>query len=149
MKKDQKAARRELAKKFQGNLAKVETTIGGLKEAKEIEVDLVQIDSNLQFIGILHKDDALTLDSEVARLTEWRADLEGANEEFERIATRLRDELKLSPISLDIVGSFLGNESVENAAANISVRDFSGSNFGTPVVTELAAEKATEASLLQ
>lgn len=39
----------------------------------------------------------MTLDSEVVKLTEWRVDLEGADEEFERVAAELRNELKLSP----------------------------------------------------
>lgn len=133
---------RELAEKFQGRLAKVEKNIEAPKQAKERELDLAQIDNNLQFIGILQKDDAPTLDSEVAKLTKRRADLEGANEEFERISTGLRDEFKLSPISL------LGNKPIENAAANVSVGDFSSSNIaGTHVGSELNAEKAAKPNL--
>lgn len=107
-----------------------------LKQAKERELDLAQIDSNLQFISILQKDDASTLDSEVAMLTEWRSGLEGANEEFERIATGLRNKLKLSLISSNSVGSLLGNESMETAAANVGMAYFSGSNTGTPGIAD-------------
>lgn len=147
VKKAQKAAKWDLTEKFQGRLAKAEKKIEALKKAKERELDLAQIDSNLQLIAILQKDNAPTLESEVAKLSEWRVDMEGADDEFEGIAIGLRDCLRLSPVSSDSMGSLLGNESLENVAATVSVEDFSGSNAGTPVVAMLAAEKAAEANL--
>lgn len=77
------------------------------------------------------------LDSEVERLNEWRAELEGADDEFERIDIGLKDKLKLSPISSDYVDSLFGNGPVESVAANVGVQTFSGSNAGTHVVDDL------------
>lgn len=85
VKKAQKVARREMAEKYQERLAKIEKSLYELKEIKEKELDLAPGDSNLQLLDILKQEDAPTLDAEVAKLTEWRARLSGAHEEFERI----------------------------------------------------------------
>lgn len=61
VKKVQKATRREMADKFQERLAKVEKNIEGLKQAKEKELVLAQVDGNLQLLGILQKENALKL----------------------------------------------------------------------------------------
>lgn len=42
-----------------------------------------------------------------------------------RIATDLRDELKVSPISDNLVNDLINNKPVESAVANVGVGDFS------------------------
>lgn len=96
VKKAQKMARREMAKKFQGRLAKIEKSLEELKEIREKELDLVEVNSNLKRLDILKKDDAPILDAEVAKLIEWRAGLAGVHEEFEKIEQEVKNELKMS-----------------------------------------------------
>lgn len=142
VKRDEKAARRETAAKFQERIARAEEKIKALKgDAITDMVDLAQIDDNLQLIRILKGDDPLTLDAELERLTEWRTQLENADEEFERIATELRDELKGSPILSDSVIDLIDNKTIEVVAANVGVCDFSGSNRDTSSLADMASEK--------
>lgn len=147
VKKARKAAKREMAEKFQEWLAKVERNLEKLKEIKEKELDLAQVDNNLQLLDILKKDRASTLDSEVAKLTGWRAELAGAYEEFERTESELNSELKLSPISSDSVDLVLPTEPIENDATFIGVKDFDGSNESTPVADSLAADQIADSNL--
>lgn len=110
-----------------------------VKKARKL--DLAQVDGNLQILGIIQKENAPTLDSEVEKLTGWRAELVGADGEFEKIESELKNELKLSPVSPDSMDSLLGAEPTENVAANVGITDFSSSNADTPGVADLAAER--------
>ncbi|XP_024016871.1 uncharacterized protein At3g60930, chloroplastic-like [Eutrema salsugineum] len=136
-----KSARRDLTEKMRGRLSTAEKNLKDLADAKENELDLAQIDGNLQLIELLKKDEASTLDSEPETLKQWRANLVGADEGFDRIATCLRGELTLSPVSEDSVGFNLGNESVEAVAKLVGVSEPTGSNIGTPRVAELVEER--------
>lgn len=122
----------------------IEKSFTELKEVKEKELDLAQVDSSLQLLEILQKEYAPTLDVEVTRLLGWRINLADAHEEFGRIEAELKKDLTLSPVSSDSVGSLLGTELTENVAAKSGVTEFSGSNVGTPGVADLAKEKASE-----
>ncbi|XP_024010677.1 uncharacterized protein At3g60930, chloroplastic-like [Eutrema salsugineum] len=123
-----KSARRDLTEKVRGRFSSAEKSLKDLADTKESELDLVQIDGNLQLIELLKKDDAPTLDAEAEKLKQWRADLVGADEGFERISTCLRGELNLSPVSEDSVDANLGNKSVETAAQLVGSDGFQHRN---------------------
>ncbi|XP_024010265.1 uncharacterized protein At3g60930, chloroplastic-like [Eutrema salsugineum] len=93
-----KEAWREAAAKFQERFSKIEKKMEELEKAKRDENDLGQIRSNLVLISDLRKPDA-TLDAEEEKLKTWEAEVIGAEERFERIATDRRGELVVSPVS--------------------------------------------------
>ncbi|XP_024013096.1 uncharacterized protein At3g60930, chloroplastic-like [Eutrema salsugineum] len=145
VKRPKKEARRELTAKFQERLAKVEEGLAKLEKAKNDENDLGQIKGNLAMISILKKPDAPTLDDEEAQLKSWESEY-ADDDAYERIASEIRGELVFSPVSLDSVDTSLGNEPLEETAADLSVVDPNGSNAGTPVLSNLLAERETRSA---
>ncbi|XP_024010340.1 uncharacterized protein At3g60930, chloroplastic-like [Eutrema salsugineum] len=145
VKRAKKEARRELTAKFQERLAKVEEGLVRLEKAKNDENDLGQIKGNLAMIADLKKPDAPTLDDEEAKLKSWES--EYADEEaYERIASEIRGELYYSPVLPDSVDTTLGNEPIEETAANLGVVDPNGSNAGTPISSNLLADRETQSA---
>ncbi|XP_024014233.1 uncharacterized protein LOC112088182 [Eutrema salsugineum] len=140
-----KEARRELTAKFQERLAKVEEGLVKLEKAKNDENDLGQIKGNLAMIADLKKPDAPTLDDEEAKLKSWESEY-ADDEAYERIASEIRGELYYSPVSPDSVDTTLGNEPLEETAANLGVVDPNGSNAGTPVLSNLLAVRETQSA---
>ncbi|XP_024016192.1 uncharacterized protein At3g60930, chloroplastic-like [Eutrema salsugineum] len=145
VKRAKKEARRELTAKFQERLAKVEEGLVRLEKAKNDENDLGQIKGNLAMIADLKKPDAPTLDDEVAKLKSWESEY-ADDEAYEHIASEIRGELYYSPVSPDSVDTTLGNEPLEETAANLGVVDPNGSNAGTPVLSNLLAEHETQSA---
>ncbi|XP_024014017.1 uncharacterized protein At3g60930, chloroplastic-like [Eutrema salsugineum] len=139
----EKEARRELTEKFQ--LAKVEEGLAKLEKAKNDENDLGQIKGNLAMIAVLKKPDAPTLDDEEAQLKSWESEY-ADDDVYELITSEIRGELVFSPVSPDSVDTSLGNEPLEETAANLSVVDPNGSNAGTPVFSNLLAERETQSA---
>ncbi|XP_024010751.1 uncharacterized protein At3g60930, chloroplastic-like [Eutrema salsugineum] len=145
VKRAKKEARRELTAKFQERLATVEEGLAKLEKAKNDENNLGQIKGNLAMIAVLKKPDAPTLDDEEAQLKSWES--EYANDDaYERIAFKIRGELVFSPVSPDSVDTSLGNEPLEETVANLGVVDPNGSNAGTPVLSNLLAERETQSA---
>ncbi|XP_024013052.1 uncharacterized protein At3g60930, chloroplastic-like [Eutrema salsugineum] len=142
VKRAKKEARRELTAKFQERLAKVEEGLAKLEKAKNDENDLGQIKVNLAMIAVLKKPDAPTLDDEEAQLKSWESEY-ADDDACERIASEIRGELVFSPVSPDSVDTSLGNEPLEETAANLGVVDPNGSNAGTPVLSNLLPERET------
>ncbi|XP_024007313.1 uncharacterized protein At3g60930, chloroplastic-like [Eutrema salsugineum] len=140
-----KEARSELTAKFQERLAKVEEGLVKLEKAKNDENDLGQIKGNLAMIADLKKPDALTLDDEEAKLKSWESEY-ADDEAYERIASEIRGKLYYSPVSPDSVDTTLGNEPLEETAANLGVVDPNRSNAGTPVLSNLLAERETQSA---
>lgn len=68
----------------------------------------------------------------------------GADDEFERITTDMRDELKVTHVLSNFVNDLIDNELVESVAESVGVRDFSGSNKDTPSVISLTEKKTAE-----
>ncbi|XP_024010648.1 uncharacterized protein At3g60930, chloroplastic-like [Eutrema salsugineum] len=141
VKRAKKEARRELTAKFQERLTKVEEGLVKLEKAKNDENDLGQIKSNLAMIADLKKPDAPTLDDEEAKLKSWESEYVD-DEAYERIASEIRGELYYSPVSPDSVDTTLGNEPLEETAANLGVVDPNGSNAGTPVLAKRETQSA-------
>ncbi|XP_024009398.1 uncharacterized protein At3g60930, chloroplastic-like [Eutrema salsugineum] len=145
VKRAKKEARRELTAKFQERLAKVEEGLAKLEKAKNDENDLGQIKGNLAMIAVLKKPDAPTLDDEEAQLKSWESEY-ADDDLYERIASEIRGELVFLPVSPDSVDTSLGNEPLEETAANLGVVDPNGSNAGTPVLSNLLAERETQSA---
>ncbi|XP_024010272.1 uncharacterized protein At3g60930, chloroplastic-like [Eutrema salsugineum] len=129
VKRAKKEVRRELTAKFEERLAKVEEGLAKLEKAKNDENDLGQIKSNLAMIADLKKPDAPTLDDEEAKLKSWESEY-ADDEAYERIASEIRGELVFSLVSPDSVDTSIGNEPLEETAANLSVVDPTGLNAG-------------------
>ncbi|XP_024016316.1 uncharacterized protein At3g60930, chloroplastic-like [Eutrema salsugineum] len=144
-KRAKKEARRELTTMFQERLAKVEEGLAKLEKAKSDENELGQIKGNLVMIADLKKPDAPTLDDEEAKLKSWESEY-ADDEAYERIASEIRGELVLSPVSTDSVDTSLGNEPLEESAANLGFVDPTGSNAGTPALSNLLAERETQSA---
>ncbi|XP_024013193.1 uncharacterized protein At3g60930, chloroplastic-like [Eutrema salsugineum] len=123
VKRAKKEARHELTAKFQERLAKVE-----------------KIKSNLAMIDELRKPDGSTLDAEGEKLKGWEAEYV-EDEAYERIASEIQGELVFSPVSSDSVDTRLGIEPIQETAANLGVEDPTGSNTGTPALSNLLAER--------
>ncbi|XP_024013324.1 uncharacterized protein At3g60930, chloroplastic-like [Eutrema salsugineum] len=120
--------------------AKVEEGLAKLEKARTDENELGQIKGNLAMIAVLKKPDALTLDDEEAQLKSWESEY-ADDDAYERIASEIRGELVFSPVSLDSVDTSLGNEPLKETAANLGVVDPTGSNAGTPALSNLLAER--------
>ncbi|XP_024007255.1 uncharacterized protein At3g60930, chloroplastic-like [Eutrema salsugineum] len=123
VKRAKKEPGRELTAKFQERLAKIK--------------------GNLAMIADLKKPDAPTLDDEEAKLKSWESEYPD-DEAYERIASEIRGELVFSPVSPDSVDTSIGNEPLEETAANLGVVDPTGSNVGTPALSNLLAERETQ-----
>ncbi|XP_024014372.1 uncharacterized protein At3g60930, chloroplastic-like [Eutrema salsugineum] len=145
VKRAKKEARRELTEKFQERLAKVEEGLAKLEKAKNDENDLGQIKGNLAMIAVLKRPDAPTLDDEEAQLKRWESEY-ADDDAYERIASEIRSDLVFSPVSPDSVDTNLGNEPLEETAANLGVVDPNGSNAGTPVLSNLLAVREKQSA---
>ncbi|XP_024009494.1 uncharacterized protein At3g60930, chloroplastic-like [Eutrema salsugineum] len=145
VKRAKKEARRELTAKFQERLAKVEEGLAKLEKAKTDENVLGQIKGNLAMIADLRKQDAPTLDDEEAKLKSWESEY-ADDEAYERIASEIRGELVFSPVSPGSVDTSLGNEPLEETAANLGVVDPTGSNAGTPALSNILVERGTQSA---
>ncbi|XP_024016117.1 uncharacterized protein At3g60930, chloroplastic-like [Eutrema salsugineum] len=145
VKRAKKEARREVTAKFQERLAKVEEGLAKLEKAKNDENDLGQIKGNLAMIAVLKRPDAPMLDDEEAQLKSWESEY-ADDDAYERIASEIQGELVFSPVSPDSVDTNIGNEPLEETAANLGVVDPNGSNGGTPVLSNLLAERETQSA---
>ncbi|XP_024013953.1 uncharacterized protein At3g60930, chloroplastic-like [Eutrema salsugineum] len=145
VKRAKKEARRELTAKFQERLAKVEEGLVRLEKAKNDENDLGQIKGNLAMIADLKKPDAPMLGDAEAKLKSWESEY-ADDKAYERIASEIQGELYYSPVSPDSVDTTLGNEPLEETAANLGIVDPNGSNAGTPVLSNLLAEREMQSA---
>ncbi|XP_024016339.1 uncharacterized protein At3g60930, chloroplastic-like [Eutrema salsugineum] len=125
-------------------LAKVEEGLAKLEKAKSDENEPGQIKGNLAMIEELRKLDG-SLDSEEAKLKVWEAKYVD-DEAYDCIASEIRGGLVFWPVSPDSVDTFLGNELIEETAAKLGVEDPTGSNAGTPVLSNLLAERETRSA---
>lgn len=96
--------------------------IGG--EPKEDMLDLVQIESNLQFIKLFQSETPPSLESEAKSLAEQEASLAGAHKVFAKLIADLKDVLT-APL--------------ENAATSVGVHNHSGTKYTLDDVTSVAS----------
>ncbi|KAG7585544.1 hypothetical protein ISN45_Aa02g009010 [Arabidopsis thaliana x Arabidopsis arenosa] len=135
--RERKAAKREFAEKVRAIEAKMDQY--GRVSARYMY--LVQARANAELIAEL--EDGKKVEDEKAEVLQWTAEYGDAEEEYVRLGTELREDLKLPPVSPDSVDNSFGNRSIEGTAAAVGVTDQSGSNQDTeaaqvsPVVQDL------------
>ncbi|XP_020881791.1 uncharacterized protein At3g60930, chloroplastic-like [Arabidopsis lyrata subsp. lyrata] len=125
--RERRAAKREFAEKVRA----IEAKMDQFGEVSTRYMYLVQARANAELIAEL--EEGKRVEDEKAEVLQWTTEYGDAEDEYVRLGTELREDLKLPPISLDSVYNSFGNCSVEGAAAAIGVADQSGSNRGTEV----------------
>ncbi|XP_020874491.1 uncharacterized protein At3g60930, chloroplastic-like [Arabidopsis lyrata subsp. lyrata] len=73
------------------------------------------------------------VEDEKEEVLQWKAEYGDAEEEFVRIGTELREDLRLPPASPDSVEDNFGNRSIEGVAAGIGITDQAGTNLSSEV----------------
>ncbi|KAG7568196.1 hypothetical protein ISN45_Aa04g010290 [Arabidopsis thaliana x Arabidopsis arenosa] len=121
--RERKAAKKEFAKKIEAIEAKMEL----YGKASERYMFLVQARANAELIADL--EGGKNVEEEKEEVLQWKAEYGDAEEEFFRIGTELRDDLRLPPASPDSVDDSFGNRSIEGAAAEVGIADQAGSNL--------------------
>ncbi|KAG7530217.1 hypothetical protein ISN45_Un48g000010 [Arabidopsis thaliana x Arabidopsis arenosa] len=123
--RERKAAKREFAKKIEAIEAKMEL----YGKASERYMFLVQARANAELIAEL--EDGKKVEEEKEEVLQWQAEYGDAEDEFIRLGTELRENLKLPPASPDSVDDSFGNKSVEGVAAGVGILDQAGTNLGS------------------
>lgn len=90
---------------------------------------LVQARANAELIADL--EGGKNVEEEKEEVLQWKAEYGDAEEEYIRLGTELREDLKLPPASPDSVNDSFGNRSIEGVAAGVGVNDQSGTNRGS------------------
>ncbi|XP_020871472.1 uncharacterized protein At3g60930, chloroplastic-like [Arabidopsis lyrata subsp. lyrata] len=125
--RERKAAKREFAEKVNA----IEAKMDQLGEVSTRYMYLVQARANAELIAEL--EEGKRVEDEKAEVLQWTAEYGSAEDEYVRLGTELREDLKLPPVSPDSVDDSFGNRSIEGTAVALGVADQSGSNRGTEV----------------
>ncbi|XP_020880742.1 uncharacterized protein At3g60930, chloroplastic-like [Arabidopsis lyrata subsp. lyrata] len=120
--RERRAAKREFAEKVRA----IEAKMDQFGEVSTRYMYLVQARANAELIAEL--EEGKKVEDEKAEVLQWTAEYGDAEDEYVRLGTELREDLKLPPVSPDSVDDSFGNRSIEGAAAAIGVADQSGSN---------------------
>ncbi|XP_020865710.1 uncharacterized protein At3g60930, chloroplastic-like [Arabidopsis lyrata subsp. lyrata] len=127
VRRERKAARKEFAKKVEAIEAKMDL----YGKASERYMFLVQARANAELIADL--EGGKHVEDEKEEVLQWKAEYGDAEEEFVRIGTELREDLRLPPASPDSVEDNFGNRSIEGVAAGIGITDQAGTNLSSEV----------------
>lgn len=103
----------------------------------------MQVEINLQFIGMLQIEEPPILEDEIKQLTEQKEGLKGAYEAFAKLIADLKEDIRVSPIATDLLKELKNSEPIEMVAGSVGICDLSGSNRATPDVAELSSKKAS------
>ncbi|XP_020890852.1 uncharacterized protein At3g60930, chloroplastic-like [Arabidopsis lyrata subsp. lyrata] len=125
--RERRAAKREFAEKVRA----IEAKMDQFGEVSTRYMYLVQARANAELIAEL--EEGKRVEDEKAEVLQWTAEYGSAEDEYVRLGTELREDLKLPPVSPDSVDDSFGNRSIEGAAVALGVADQSGSNRGTEV----------------
>ncbi|XP_020866219.1 uncharacterized protein At3g60930, chloroplastic-like [Arabidopsis lyrata subsp. lyrata] len=125
--RERRAAKREFAEKVKA----IEAKMDQYGKVSTRYMYLVQARANAELIAEL--EEGKKVEDEKAEVLQWTTEYGDAEDEYVRLGTELREDLKLPPVSPDSVDESFGNRSIEGAAAAIGVADQSGSNRGTEV----------------
>ncbi|XP_020883606.1 uncharacterized protein At3g60930, chloroplastic-like [Arabidopsis lyrata subsp. lyrata] len=128
--RERKAAKKEFAKKIEAIEAKMDL----YGKASKRYMFLVQARANAELIADL--EGGKNVEDEKEELLQWKAEYGDAEEEFVRIGTELREDLRLPPASPDSVEDNFGNRSIEGVAAGIGITDQAGT-FLQPVAAHV------------
>ncbi|KAG7578906.1 hypothetical protein ISN45_Aa03g030710 [Arabidopsis thaliana x Arabidopsis arenosa] len=123
--RERKAAKKEFAKKIEA----IEAKMGLYGKASERYMFLVQARANAELIADL--EGGKNVEDEKEEVLQWKAEYGDAEEEFVRIGTELREDLRLPPASPDSVEDSFGNRSIEGVAAGIVITDHAGTNLSS------------------
>ncbi|XP_020880716.1 uncharacterized protein At3g60930, chloroplastic-like [Arabidopsis lyrata subsp. lyrata] len=127
VRRERKTARKEFAKKVEAIEAKMDL----YGKASERYMFLVQARANAELIADL--EGGKNVEDEKEEVLQWKAEYGDAEEEFVRIGTELREDLRLPPASPDSVEDNFGNRSIEGVAAGIGITDQAGTNLSSEV----------------
>ncbi|KAG7536785.1 hypothetical protein ISN44_As13g007070 [Arabidopsis suecica] len=122
--RERKAAKREFARKIEAIEAKMEL----YGKASERYMFLVQARANAELIAEL--EGGKKVEEEKEEVLQWKAEYGDAEDEFVRLGTELRENLKLPPASPDYVDDSFRNRSIEGVAAGVGILDQAGTNLG-------------------
>ncbi|XP_020881806.1 uncharacterized protein At3g60930, chloroplastic-like [Arabidopsis lyrata subsp. lyrata] len=125
--RERRASKREFAEKVKA----IEAKMDQYGKVSKRYMYLVQAWANAELIAEL--EEGKKVEDEKAEVLQWTAEYGDAEDEYVRLRTELREDLKLPPVSPDSVDDSFGNRSIEGATAAIGVADQSGSNRGTEV----------------
>ncbi|XP_020877190.1 uncharacterized protein At3g60930, chloroplastic-like [Arabidopsis lyrata subsp. lyrata] len=125
--RERRAAKREFAEKVRA----IEAKMDQFGEVSTRYMYLVQARANAELIAEL--EEGKRVEDEKVEVLQWTAEYGSAEDEYVRLGTELREDLKLPPVSPDSVDDSFGNRSIEGAAVALGVADQSGSNRGTEV----------------
>ncbi|KAG7529492.1 hypothetical protein ISN44_Un137g000050 [Arabidopsis suecica] len=123
--RERKAAKKEFAKKIEAIEAKMDL----YGKASERYMFLVQARANAELIADL--EGGKNVEDEKEEVLQWKAEYGDVEEEFVRIGTELREDLRLPPASPDSVEDSFGNRSIEGVAAGIGITDHAGTNLSS------------------
>ncbi|XP_020887809.1 uncharacterized protein At3g60930, chloroplastic-like [Arabidopsis lyrata subsp. lyrata] len=123
--RERRAAKREFAEKVRA----IEAKMDQFGEVSTRYMYLVQARANAELIAEL--EEGKRVEDEKAEVLQWTAEYGDAEDEYVRLGTELREDLKLPLVSPDSVDDSFGNHSIKGAAAAIGVADQSGSNRGS------------------
>ncbi|KAG7559309.1 hypothetical protein ISN45_Aa05g009040 [Arabidopsis thaliana x Arabidopsis arenosa] len=123
--RERKAAKKEFAKKIEAIEAKMDL----YGKASKRYMFLVQARANAELIADL--EGGKNVEDEKEEVLQWKAEYGDAEEEFVRIGTELREDLRLPPASPDSVEDSFGNRSIEGVAAGIGITDHAGTNLSS------------------
>ncbi|XP_020884640.1 uncharacterized protein At3g60930, chloroplastic-like [Arabidopsis lyrata subsp. lyrata] len=125
--RERRAARREFAEKVKA----IEAKMDQYGKVSTPYMYLVQARANAELIAEM--EEGKKVEDEKAEVLQWTAEYGDAEDEYVRLGTELREDLKLPSVSPDSVNDSFGNRSIEGAAAAIGVADQTGLNRGTEV----------------
>ncbi|XP_020883539.1 uncharacterized protein At3g60930, chloroplastic-like [Arabidopsis lyrata subsp. lyrata] len=116
---------REAIREFAEKVKAIEAKMDQYGKVSTRYMYLVQARANAEL------EEGKKVEDEKAEVLQWTAEYGDAEDEYVRLGTELREDLKLPPVSPDSVDDSFGNGSIEGAAAAIGVADQSGSNRGS------------------
>ncbi|KAG7557027.1 hypothetical protein ISN44_As11g030280 [Arabidopsis suecica] len=123
--RERKAVKKEFAKKIEAIEAKMEL----YGKASERYMFLVQARANAELIADL--ESGKNVEEEKEEVLQWKAEYGKAEDEFVRLRTELRENLKLPPASPDSVDDSFGNRSIEGVAVGVRIFNQAGTNLGS------------------
>ncbi|KAG7567816.1 hypothetical protein ISN45_Aa04g006540 [Arabidopsis thaliana x Arabidopsis arenosa] len=134
-----KAAKREMTAEFAEKVKATEAKMVDFEEVSERYMYFVQAKATIELISEL--EGGKKIEEEKEEVLRWKAEFADAEEEYIRLGTTLREDLKIPPVSPDSVHDSLGQRSIEGAADEVGVIDQSGSNLGAEPTQTHEAEQ--------
>ncbi|XP_020877137.1 uncharacterized protein At3g60930, chloroplastic-like [Arabidopsis lyrata subsp. lyrata] len=123
-----------LRRKLEAEVERLNRLFTEEKSLREKEVGRERKAAKNEFakkIEIADLEGGKNVEDEKEEVLQWKAEYGDAEEEFVRIGTELREDLRLPPASPDSVEDSFGNRSIEGVAAGIGITDQAGTNLSS------------------